>query len=282
MSRISRAVARGGQGGRRHGRPRRRPHARCARSGARCTGRCPFHDERSPSFSVDPVEEESTTASAAGASGDAIGFVQETENLDFVGAVEWLADRYGVELEYEESSPQAGAPPRRAAAPAGAARGRRRLLRALPVGVGRGRAGPGLPGRARAREDQTARDFRLGFAPTAWDRVCAAARAKGFTAGRARAGGALEPRPARARRPLPGRLMFPLADARGRVRGFGARQMPGGEPPKYLNSPGGHALSQVRGRCTALDRARTRDRGELAARSWSRATPTCSRCIRPG
>ena len=69
-------------------------------------GRCPFHDERTASFSVDPVKKVYYCFGCQ-AKGDAIRFVQETEALDFAGAVEWLADRYGVTLEYEESSPEA-------------------------------------------------------------------------------------------------------------------------------------------------------------------------------
>jgi DNA primase len=74
--------------------------------GNRYTGRCPFHDERTPSFSVDPVDKQYYCFGCQ-RGGDAIRFVQDTENLDFVGAVEWLGERYGVEVAYDESSPQA-------------------------------------------------------------------------------------------------------------------------------------------------------------------------------
>jgi len=67
--------------------------------GARYTGRCPFHDERTPSFSVDPVDK-LYFCFGCGAAGDAIRFVQDTENLDFVGAVEWLGDRFGIEIAH--------------------------------------------------------------------------------------------------------------------------------------------------------------------------------------
>ena len=74
------------------------------RSGARYVGRCPFHDERTPSFSVDPVKKVYYCFGCQ-RGGDHIAFVRETENLDFAAAVETLADRYGVRLEYEQSSP---------------------------------------------------------------------------------------------------------------------------------------------------------------------------------
>ena len=127
-------VGRGGQGGGRHRRGRRGPHASCARPARRFTGRCPFHEERTPSFSVNPVDK-LYYCFGCGAGGDAITFVEETERLDFVGAIEWLAERFSVPLEYEEASPEQDASRRRrerlyALLDAGGL-----VLRALPLGV---------------------------------------------------------------------------------------------------------------------------------------------------
>ena len=224
------------------------------RSGARYVGRCPFHDERTPSFSVDPVKKVYYCFGCQ-RGGDHIAFVRETENLDFAAAVETLADRYGVRLEYEQSSP---AEERRRAE-------RGRLLRLLEDAAGfyerylweSGEAAPARDYLAeRGIAEATARDHRLGFSPSAWDRVCAAVIAKGFTAaelGQAGLSGRGRRGPVDRFR---GRLMFPLADVRGRVRGFGARQMPGGEPPKYLNSPEG-PLFRKNEVLYGLDRARS-------------------------
>jgi DNA primase len=224
------------------------------RSGARYVGRCPFHDERTPSFSVDPVKKVYYCFGCQ-RGGDHIAFVRETENLDFAAAVETLADRYGVRLEYEQSSP---ADERRRAE-------RGRLLRLLDDAAGfysryLWESAEAAPARDYLEErgitEATAGDYRLGFSPSAWDRVCAAALAKGFTAaelGQAGLSGRGRRGPVDRFR---GRLMVPLADVRGRVRGFGARQMPGGEPPKYLNSPEGplfHKNEVLYG----LDRARS-------------------------
>ena len=82
------------------------------KAGARYVGRCPFHDERTPSFSVNPADK-LYYCFGCGAKGDLITFVRETEQLDFAGAVEWLADRFNVELEYEETSPEQDARRRR-------------------------------------------------------------------------------------------------------------------------------------------------------------------------
>ena len=75
-----------------------------AESGGRYTGRCPFHEERTPSFSVNP-QDKLYYCFGCGAGGDAITFVRETEQLDFSQAVEWLADRFRVTVEYEDGSP---------------------------------------------------------------------------------------------------------------------------------------------------------------------------------
>src|SRR5918912_631127 len=82
------------------------------RVGSRYLGRCPFHDERTPSFSVNATDK-LYYCFGCGAKGDLITFVRETEHLEFVGAIEWLADRFNVPLEYEEISPEQDARRRR-------------------------------------------------------------------------------------------------------------------------------------------------------------------------
>src|SRR5919201_1542598 len=82
------------------------------KAGARYLGRCPFHQERTPSFSVNP-QDKLYYCFGCGAKGDLITFVRETEQLDFAEAVEWLADRFNVRLDFEEVSPQQDARRRR-------------------------------------------------------------------------------------------------------------------------------------------------------------------------
>src|SRR5919198_1251425 len=81
------------------------PYTRLRKSGARYVGLCPFHQEKTPSFGVTP-DRGTFKCFGCGEGGDAITFVEKKENLDFVGAIEWLADRFGIELEYEETSPE--------------------------------------------------------------------------------------------------------------------------------------------------------------------------------
>jgi DNA primase len=223
------------------------------RSGGRFVGRCPFHEERTASFSVDPVKK-LYHCFGCQRGGDHVKFVQETQNLDFVGAVEWLADRYGVNLEYEASSP--GAERRRDE--------RRRLLRLLDAAATYYTrylwdSREAAPARAyleqRGLGEEVVKAFRLGYSPAAWDRLCRAAAGKGFTPAELdRAGVSVRGRRGPVDR-FRSRLMFPLADARGQVRGFGARQLPGGEPPKYKNSPEG-PLFQKSETVYGLDHAR--------------------------
>src|SRR5262249_37198731 len=73
------------------------------RAGSEWRGRCPFHDERTPSFWVDAVNKR-YHCFGCGAGGDAITFTRQTQGLEFKEAVEWLAERFGVELLYEDVS----------------------------------------------------------------------------------------------------------------------------------------------------------------------------------
>ena len=83
-------------------------HTDLRRQGARYVGLCPFHDERTPSFSVEP-QEKLDHCFGCGVGGDVIKFVEEKDGLNFAEAVELLADRYGVELEREQEDPRAEA-----------------------------------------------------------------------------------------------------------------------------------------------------------------------------
>jgi DNA primase len=202
------------------------------KSGARYTGRCPFHEERTPSFSVNAADK-LYHCFGCGKGGDVISFVRETENLDFVDAVEWLAERSRVQLEYEESSPQVEA-----------GRKRRDRLHALLDQAASfyerhlwdGAAGE--PVRAylesRGMAEEVCREFRLGLSPGSG--LAGKAQEKGFSADELRAAGLTN---ARGNDYFPPRLMFPLADARGRVVGFQARKLHEGDPlrGKYVNSP---------------------------------------------
>ncbi len=205
------------------------------KQGARWMGRCPFHEERTPSFSVNP-QDKLFYCFGCGKGGDLITFVRETENLDFTGAVEWIAERFNVVLEYEESSPAAEEARRR----------RERLLELLEHAASfyerylwesqaGGFARDYLAGRGLG--EAACREFRLGFA-LGGSVLARKAREKGFTPDELQTAGLVN---RRGQDYFQQRLLFPLADARGRVVGFQARKLREDDPlrAKYVNSPEG-------------------------------------------
>jgi DNA primase len=205
---------------------------RLRKVGARYTGLCPFHQEKTPSFSVSP-DRGTYHCFGCGVGGDAISFVRETEGLDFVEAIEWLADRFNVELEYEESSPEADAQRRRkdrlyALLDQAASFYERVLWAESGKAVQEYLASRGL-------SEDASKEFRLGLSP-AGATLSQKAREKGFTPDEL-AGAGLVTR--RGTDYFQRRLMFPLADARGRIVGFQARKLHEDDPlkGKYVNSP---------------------------------------------
>jgi DNA primase len=203
-------------------------------------GVCPFHDERTGSFHVRP-DEKHYYCFGCQATGDPFKFVMETEGLDFKGAMETLADRFGVPLETEAEDP-------------GAAERRQRrerlhsLLDRTTTYYSRylWEAREAQDARAyllgRGLEEQTLKEFRVGYAPSAWDRVLLASRRAGFSdaellavglAQRSVKSGGIYDR-------FRERIMFPAVDSRGRVHGFGARRMRENQHgAKYLNTSDG-------------------------------------------
>jgi DNA primase len=204
------------------------------KAGARYTGLCPFHEERTPSFSVNP-QDKLFYCFGCGKGGDVITFVRDTEQLDFAEAVEWLAERFRVTLEYEETSPQLEESRRR----------RDRLYALLDQAASfyerhLWESAAGEPVRAylesRALREPICREFRLGLSPG--NGLAKKALEKGFTREELRRAGLTN---ARGNDYFPPRLMFPLTDARGRVVGFQARKLRDDDPlrGKYVNSPEG-------------------------------------------
>jgi len=203
-------------------------------SGSRYTGRCPFHEEKTPSFSVNPVEK-LYYCFGCGKGGDVISFVRETESLDFVGAIEWLAERFRVPIEVEDASPRVEAERRRrerlhAVLEQTTAYFERRLWEGDAGGFVRAYL------EERGLGEEVAREFRLGLSPGKG--LAEKANERGFTLDELKSAGLVTTRGSDY---FPQRLMFPLADARGRVLGFQARKLRDDDPlkGKYVNSPEG-------------------------------------------
>jgi DNA primase len=203
-------------------------------------GLCPFHQERTPSFHVRP-DEKHYHCFGCQASGDPFTFVMETEGLDFKGALEALAGRFGVQLQAEDEDPAAAARrERRERLHALLGRAAAYYARYLAESAEAGAARDYLRGRGFAEE--TLRTFRVGYAPSAWDRILLASRKAGFSDEELLAVGLVQrSKTSRGRvyDRFRERIMFPATDARGRVLGFGARAMRENQPPKYLNTSDG-------------------------------------------
>jgi len=193
---------------------------------------CPFHEEKTPSFSVSP-EKQFYYCFGCGAHGTAIGFLMDYAHLGFPEAVEALAERAGMEVP-REGGETGGGEDRTPLYDVlqRAARYYRRQLREHPEAA---RAVRYL--KERGLSGEVAAEFGLGFAPPAWDGLLRALGAS--EPGRrllARTGLIVEREGGRAYDRFRDRIVFPIRDRRGRVVGFGGRVL-GDGTPKYLNSP---------------------------------------------
>ena len=200
------------------------------RSGANQFGLCPFHSEKTPSFSVNQ-EKQIYHCFGCGKGGSVINFIMEIENLGYRDAVAFLARRAGMAMPQEQEDAESRKRARMLALNKDAARFFYEQL--------------STPGGSRARDymarrrisPATAKNFGLGFAPDTWDSLEKAMRQKGYSdfeladAGlvrRGKNGGFYDT--------FRDRLMFPVIDVRGSVIGFSGRILGDGEP-KYMNSP---------------------------------------------
>ncbi len=206
------------------------------RSGQQLMGLCPFHDERSPSFSVDP-DRKVFHCFGCGEGGDLFKFVQLTEGLNFRESVETLSDRYGVQMELTEEDPEAAQRREK----------RDRLLelleRTAAFYVRNLWESPEAEGArqylaARGLDEQLLREFRVGYAPSKWGKVLVASRQAGYSEAELSDAGLTvkNRREGKVYDRFRRRITFPLCDSRGRVLGFGARAVGADQKPKYLNS----------------------------------------------
>jgi DNA primase len=203
------------------------------RVGRRWQGLCPFHSEKSPSFSVN-AEEGLYHCFGCQKSGDVITFVRDKEQLDFPGAVEWLAAKYGIALRYTDRNEGESRRKRAKLVDAVAAAiewYHARLLTSPDAGEARRYL------RSRGLDGDTVRRYRIGWAPAdekQWDLLCrhlklsdADIKASGLGAVNARG---------RQYDFFRGRVLFPIYDDRNDPVGFGGRILPGHQGPKYKNT----------------------------------------------
>ena len=209
------------------------------RRGRNLVGLCPFHGEKTASFNLYP-ETNSFYCFGCGAGGDVITFIKRIENLDYIDAVRFLADRSGLKMpEQSHENDQVS-------------RLRLRILEANREAARIFHAALYRPEgkialeyyHSRGYTDATIKHFGLGFAPDSWDYLLKALRQKGFKdeeliaaflAKRGRNGGAYDI--------FRNRVMIPIIDIRGNVVGFGGRVLDDSKP-KYINTEGTLAFSK--------------------------------------
>ena len=208
-------------------------YVKLQKKGSNYFGLCPFHNEKSPSFSVSPSKQ-MYYCFGCGAGGNVITFVMEYENYSFMEALQMLADRAGVALPKQEYSKEAKE----------AADLRTALLEINRMAANyyyyqltnpQGEAGYRYL-RDRQLSDDTIRHFGLGFANKTSDDLYRYLRAKGYDDRILKETGLVTIEERGAHDKFWNRVMFPIMDVNNRVIGFGGRVMGAGEP-KYLNSP---------------------------------------------
>ena len=218
--------------------------------GSRWRGLCPFHTEKTGSFYVNAVDG-LYHCFGCQASGDVITFVREQEHLGFVEAVERLAAKVGISLNYDKPGEnQTRAERKRLAELLARAEDwyHERLLSAPDAAAARRYL------RERGFDGDEVRAWKLGWAPDDWDQLAKSLRVS--VDDLKRAGLGFENRRGRAQDHFRGRVLFPIHDADGTPVGFGGRILPGAEGSKYVNTPQTELYDKSRV-LFALDRAKT-------------------------
>jgi DNA primase len=198
------------------------------RAGNNLKAKCPFHNEKTPSFFVSP-DRGSYYCFGCGAKGDIFSFVQEFEGIDFIGALKILAERSGVELE--KFAPKSGDKKERLYT----------LLDAATLFLQKNLASEEIPLeylKKRGLTDKTIKDWRIGYVRDEWRSISDHLKSKGFTDDEMLRAGMVKTENNSTYDRFRGRIMFPIFDSAGRVIAFSGRILhDDGKSAKYLNSP---------------------------------------------
>lgn len=196
---------------------------------------CPFHDEKSPSFSVNP-DKQFYYCFGCGAGGNVLSFVMDYERLDFPQAIENLAHYYGLEVPREQLNPQQEKTQKRKRDLYDIMEGAARFYREQLTLMQNSQVANAYV-RQRGISPEIAQQYGIGYAPDAWDKVLNHLfKDQSDKAMMMDSGLIVENDKGRIYDRFRNRLMFPIRDNRGRCIGFGGRVF-GDEKPKYLNSP---------------------------------------------
>ena len=217
-------------------------YVKLQKKGSTYFGLCPFHNEKTPSFSVTPSKQ-MYYCFGCGAGGNVITFLMEYENYTFKEALTWLADRAGIELPKEEESAEAKKQADLRARILEVNREAGKYFYYQMKGPGGKRAYEYL--RGRGLSDDTIRRFGLGYSNMYSDDLYRYLKKKGYDDELLKETGLVKVEERGAHDRFWNRVMFPIMDVNGRIIGFGGRVMGDGEP-KYLNSPETKAFDKSR------------------------------------
>lgn len=198
------------------------------RAGSNLKAKCPFHNEKTPSFFVSP-ERGTYYCFGCGVKGDIFSFVEEFEGIDFMGALKLLAEKAGIELEKYEP---------------GKVEKKDRLYKLLDEATDyfvKGLDKETIPKeylKKRGLMEKTIKDWRIGYANDEWHTVSEYLKKKGFTEEEMERAGLIKKGDKGFYDRFRGRIMFPIFDTAGRIIAYSGRTLSKDEnTPKYLNSP---------------------------------------------
>ena len=207
------------------------------RRGANYLGLCPFHNEKTPSFTVSPTKE-IYKCFGCGRSGNAIGFLMEHEKYSFVEALRWLAQKYGIEIEETAASPEVVAQRQAAESLYIINQYAQQYFSNTLFQTDEGQDIGLSYFRERGFTEETIRKFQLGYCLDTRDAFSAEALKKGYNAEYLQKTGLMVMRQERPADNYRGRVIFPIHNQSGKVLGFGARILKKTDrAPKYINTP---------------------------------------------
>jgi DNA primase len=205
--------------------------------GANYIGNCPFHNEKSPSFTVSPVKE-IYKCFGCGRSGNSIGFLMEHEKYSYVEALRWLAQKYNVEIEETETTPEQKLQQQSADSLYIINNFAQQFFSNVLLNTEEGRDIGLSYLKERGFREEIIRKFQLGFNPEARDSFTKAAIAAQYNLELLQKSGLVTVRDERPQDNYRGRIIFPIHNQSGKVLGFGARILKTNDKaPKYINTP---------------------------------------------
>ena len=206
-------------------------YVKLEKAGQSFKGRCPFHNEKTPSFFVSPLRQ-SYYCFGCGAKGDIFTLVETLEGLDFRGALKLLAERAGVEIEYQKSESKTEKDKIWDVLEDGVKFFEKELIKSEPAR---------LYLASRGLSDETIKNWRIGYAPAEWRSLSTHLESLGYDKGTILKAGLMKTSDTSASKEpydvFRDRIIFPLADSNGRTIAFSGRALGKETEPKYLNSP---------------------------------------------